>query len=177
MSGDYLGQSAHDMAAARAARRLPQSILNPVKISTVEDIKNVLKQLDPKAPFTKDMVPLSTSMTAIGENDQEKLYNVTAHSSSKSKRTMLIEGMDVVKRHLELHDKSKTAAPVRVNGVDMYPAVAKTADKLSNIDPIVKQWTGGVRQGLLIVWSLDDGYDYKYDIYEHSLSRVKRDAS
>lgn len=177
MSQDYLSNSAHEQAAARAARRLPESILKPVTVKTVEDIKSVLRQLDPKAPFAQDKIPLTASMMAEGDEERQHLYRVSAHSSSKSKRTMLLEGFDVIKRHMELHAKSAAVAPIKVNGVDMYPAVAMTADKFSNIDPIVKQWTGGVRKGLTIVWSLDDGHDYKYDIYEHSLSRTKRDAS
>lgn len=165
-----------EKAAAREASKLPASILNPVVVNTIEDIKRVLQSLDPNNGFVKDDVQISTKMRASNDQNVEETYEVNATSSSKSKRMLLIEGFDLIKKQAELGEKSRDTDPILVNGRSMYPATTHSVDKYTYIDPMIKQWTGGTRSGLLITWELADGHTYKYDIYEHSLSRSKRDA-
>ena len=39
------------------------------------------------------------------------------------------------------------------------------------VDALIKQWLGGHRDGTMICWDLADGWTYRYNIYDHRLTR------
>jgi hypothetical protein len=148
----------------RSARRLDESILDPVEIRSVNDIKKILLEFDPSKNSTHKSIPIKADLTA----DQK--YAVTASTTSRSKRDMLLEGFSIIKRQLKAQNEE--VVPVNVDGIDMLPAATgDAAHTFSWIDPLVKQWMGGERKGLFIYWGIDDE-QYKYDIYVHKLTKV-----
>jgi len=151
-------------ARERTARRLDESIFDPVEIRSINDIKRALSEFDPSKNGTHNSVPIKADL-----EDNQK-YAVVSSTISRSKRDMLIEGFDVIKR--QIGPQNKEIVPVNVDGVNMLPAMAGDASNtFSWIDPLVKQWLGGERKGLFIYWNVD-GIRYKYDIYEHKLTKV-----
>jgi hypothetical protein len=151
-------------ARERAARRLDESIFDPIEIRSINDIKKALSEFDPSKNSAHNSVPIRADL----EDDQK--YAVTSSTISRSKRDMLIEGFDVIKR--QIGPQGEEIMPVNVDGVDMLPATTGDATStFSWIDPLVKQWLGGERKGLFIYWNVS-GTRYKYDIYEHKLTKV-----
>jgi hypothetical protein len=75
----------------------------------------------------------------------------------------------------ETHD---TVDPVEINGRIMKPASLGTGvHSHSWVDPLIRQWLGGRREGIKICWDLADGYRYEYDIYGHKLSRISNNEA
>jgi hypothetical protein len=105
------------------------------------------------------------------ENGQKQVYQVSTPTRSKSKRDQLLEGMDIIRRRLQALQE-KQPSSVIVNGKEMQPAVlGYDTDGFAWVDPLIKQWLGAYRKGLMICWDLKDGH-YQYDIYTHKLSRM-----
>ena len=151
-------------ARERDRRRLDESILDPVEIRNVNDIKRALSEFDPSKNSTHESVPIKADL-----EDKQK-YAVTASTTSKSKRDMLLEGFGIIKR--QLIAQNEEMIPVNVDGVDMLPAITGDAtNTFSWIDPLIKQWLGGERKGLFIYWGVNNE-QYKYDIYSHKLTKV-----
>jgi hypothetical protein len=113
-----------------------------------------------------------TALMSTPELKHNTRYKLSAPTRSKSKREYILEGMDHIKKSFEI--KNEEVVPTIINGVEIRPA--KMIDKLamqSWVDNLIKHWFGATRDGLLITWTLDDGYRYNYDIYEHRLTRIK----
>jgi uncharacterized small protein (DUF1192 family) len=163
-----------DRLEARKALRLdPQQVLKPAEVRNFDDIKRLVAELDPKKNPRQMDIPLSTTMVAT-EDNQNVTYRVEAHTRSKSKRDMLVEGLDVIKIRMESAARiAELQEEIEVNGVPMKPArLGYQSEGTSWVDPLIKQWLGGFRDGIMICWRLADGYTYRYDIYQHKLTRV-----
>ena len=156
-------------------QRLSPESLKPVEIRSLNDIQGVLAQLNPinNAPTTS--IPIETQLEA-DEDGKKVRYKVSATTKSKSKRDILIEGLDLIKRRIDAsHDEQ--AEELEINGKTMRPATMRSnVDGISWVDPLIKQWTGGTRKGVLITWDLQDGYEYRYEIYSHRLTKIRRVA-
>lgn len=159
--------------AARNALRLDPSILKPVEVHSFEDIRRVVNELDPKRNPVQVDVPISTFMS-VTEDNKSTTYKVDAKTRSKSKRDQLVEGLRIVKDRMDVRDTiAATQETIEVNGREMKPAtLGYKAEGATWVDPLIKQWLGGHREGYIIVWALTDGYTYKYDIFQHKLSRI-----
>jgi len=103
---------------------------------------------------------------------------VTAETLSKTRRTILLEGFETIRRQAEIRKtiNDRTEA-IEVNGKLMFPPRLAEAEVMVYIDPLIRRWMGGERRGVLICWDLDDGYTYKYDIFVHKLSRSKNEET
>jgi len=166
-----------EKAMARQSQKLnPSVVLQPVAVYQVDDIKRVLSEIDPKNTRPAPEIQLAALLSAM-EDGKNNTYRVTAVTKSRSKREMLLEGMDLIKRQIEATDQiAEKLEPTEVNGVLMQPPKFGKAGKGQTwIDPLIRHWLGGYRDGLTICWDLD-GYQYRYDIYEHKLGRVKHEA-
>lgn len=164
-----------ERAQARAAKRLRPQDLKPVEIRSVADIKTVLLELDPKTALDGPPITISTDLVGEDETGTRRTYRVSAPTRSKSKRTMLLEGMEVVKRHQSVRQSQlDRSQPIEINGRQVLPPMPPI-DSRNSIDPLIRQWLGGSREGLLVTWDLHDGYQYRYDIFEHKLTRAKTD--
>ena len=164
-----------DKALTREQQRLSPSILDPVSVNSVEDIKRLVAQLDPSRNPRQSEITIGTILSAPDETtgvDQQ--YQVSAPTRSKSKRDMLVDGLDVIKNWIAI-EKEKMAIPtVDVNGVSMkVPVLGSSSSGRTWVDPLITQWLGGHRDGIYICWNLNDGFIYRYDIYEHKLTRVE----
>jgi len=160
----------------RTARRTAEAFESPT-INTVNDIKHVLQQLDPSSRVndTQDDVKISTELTGSnGRNNTN--FEVDTVTSSKSHRQILIEGFKIVKQRLEAAEKvknEKTVNSIDVNNVPMSPApVINTKSRLP-MDAIIERLLSGHRNGQYICWNLSDGYTYRYEIFQHRLTRVQ----
>ena len=154
----------------------PDQVLKPVTVYTIDDIKRVVAEFDPaKNPQQVD-IPLSTTLEAH-EDGKRNTYQVSASTRSKSKRDMLVEGFTTIKNREAIAEELEQAGEiVEVNGKPMKPVVLNNKTNRSWIDPLINQWTGGIREGVFIVWVLDDGYKYKYDIFLHKLTKIHNDV-
>lgn len=165
-----------EKAKARMSQRMDPSILEPVNVRSVNDIKAILAQFDPASNPVSQSMPLAANVE-VPENGKKLLYHVTASTKSKSRRDMIIEGLDIVKNRSESEAIQKVES-IEINGRKVDPPrIGAGTSSYTWVDPLIKQWFGGSRDGLIIYWDLSDGYRYKYDIYEHRLTRTTRHAS
>lgn len=153
-----------DRLRAREELKLPKSILDPVRVNTLADIRRVLYEFDPSRAISSNPIPIVAAL-----NDGEKQYAASTVTKSKSKREYILEGMDLVRRMAET--ETRPGESVEINGREMTPA------KLGNglrghmwVDPIIKQWMGAYRDGLDICWDIG-GNHYAYDIFTHKLRK------
>lgn len=167
-----------EAALEREKRRLdPKQVLKPVEVHSLSDIKRVVAELDPRRNPPQVDIPLAANMV-VREDNRDVVYRAEANTRSKSRRDMLIEGLTIIKNRVELSDRMDVMGePVEVNGVPMKPAHIGNGVQGQNwVDPLIRQWLGGFRDGIIICWDLNDGYIYRYDIFTHKLTRIERPA-
>jgi hypothetical protein len=159
----------------REARRLSPDVMKATVVNTVEDLKIALAAIDPSKEVASSDIQLGTTISAQNES-QPTVYQVTAMTRSKSKREILIEGLDIVKRHIEAANKAIAEdAIIEINGKMMTPArIGGGESGMTWVDPLIKHWLGAYRDGILLCWDIDN-YQYQYDIYAHKLARVSKD--
>ena len=161
-----------DKAREREFNRLHPSVADPVRITNANDIKITVSEFDPSKNPQASIVNISTRL-----KDDEHTYAVSAQTKSKSKRDQIIEGLNVIKKRIENQEIARNAPQeVEINGrMVKPPMLGNGIDSHSWVDPLIRQWFGGNRDGLIIYWDLDDGFRYKYDIYQHKLTRSPKD--
>lgn len=169
--------SSLEKAQQRKYKRLdPDKALKPAEVNSLSDIKAVLRAFDPRNRDNRELDPVEVSTLLRGEDEEGvmRTYSVSAETTSKSKRDILIEGMEVVRKRFEASKRINEAAAIDINGVEMKPASIAN-DYHTWVDPLIKHWLGGLREGLYIYWDIGDGYKYKYDPFEHKLTRLEND--
>lgn len=164
-----------EKAHLRNQQRLNPEIMRPVEVHTLADIKRVVAEFDPKRNPQQADIPVSARMEEVVDG-QKVTYQASASTRSKSKRDMLIDGLNLIKQRQDISDEVKNdGEPVEINGKVMKPAALSiNTEGQCWVDPLIKQWTGGIRKGTLITWDLGDGYEYRYEIFTHSLTRIPR---
>ncbi len=153
-----------DKLRIRDQQRLNPNILDPVKVNNINDIKKLLVELDPNRSKTFSDIPVSVSIESEG-----KTYDVGTTTKSRTKREILIEGFDIIRKRLNISQESE----MNINGRIVKFNLLNPMECQNWIDPLIKQWFGGHRDGLYICWKIGDD-TYKYDIYEHKLFGVKK---
>ena len=154
-----------------AAKQINQAkVIKAVRIESVDDIKRAIALVGPNAETIAKEVPMSTILNSH-EDGKNLQFQVSTSTRSRTKREFLIEGMEMVKRHMGAVTAESEATII--NGKTM-PPIKFSNDGASHywIDPIIKQWLGAYRSGLLICWNLGE-HVYQYDVFEHKLVRVK----
>lgn len=170
-----------DRALARESSKLDKRVLQPAVVNSLTDIKVLIAELDPTRNSTAPIIPLNTQME-VRDGSNVVVYGVATNTQSKSKRDYLIEGLKIIQNRQETEKNAaaliESAESVEINGRIMSPS------KLGNavaghawVDPLIHQWLGGSRDGCIIYWDLRDGYRYKYDIFQHKLTRSKNETS
>lgn len=100
-----------EQAKAREARRFSQSIMDPIVVHSIRDIKRVVSELDPKRNPKSQDIEISTTMQADVSDEhghlRKETYEVRANTKSKTKRDMLVEGLVVIQRRVELAEELK----------------------------------------------------------------------
>ena len=165
-----------ERANSRIANRLDKSILEPTIVKSMNDIKRVLAEFDPAMNREAPVVSVSAVLSTV-EQGKVKEYAVSAPTKSKSKRDQLIEGMEMIRNRAEIDKTAKAATQsIMVNGREVKPpSLGDSVNGHTWVDPLIKHWMGAQREGETIYWNLDDGYKYKYDIFNHKLTRVKNE--
>lgn len=167
---------AFEKAAARDQFRLDKSILEPVVVKSLNDIKRVISEFDPARQKQHGSLPLSTILESDDDGGNKVKYSVSASTTSKSRRQILVEGFDLLKnRQDNLESVGDSIEEFEVNGKNYKPAqLHNNTTGMSWVDPLIMQWLGGKRKEMLITWDIGDGYEYRYDIYAHSLTRIEQ---
>jgi len=168
-----------DAMREREAKRYSRDILDPVQVNSLPDIQRIVASFDPVRNPPRPTVIVRSNMLVNDVDSQiasPPQMSVTAESHSKSKRDLLIEGLDKLKKQIAVQEEiARRAEPVYVNGKPMMPAKIRSGEQAGAwVDPLIRQWTGGYRDGILICWDINDGYVYRYNIYEHRLTRIKK---
>lgn len=164
-----------EKARARALQRLNEQIFEPVVVKSLNDIKYIISELDPAKNYESPVVPLSTNME-VRDGSKTVVYNVTASTKSKSKRDHLVEGLKIIQnRQLMESDIDSLVQDVEINGrVVKPPKLGNAIDGYAWVDQLIEKWLGAKRDGIVIYWELDDGFRYKYNIFEHKLTRIQQ---
>lgn len=167
-----------EKALARMAMKASPQSMAPPTVETVTDIKSLLTEFDPAENKPSPEIPLTTDMRVKDQTQGTKTYRLTSRTKSKSKRDILVEGFNILKSRLAMNeaivDKFES---VEINGREMKPAAfGDGVTGTSWVDPLIRQWFNAHREGMMICWNLRDGYKYKYDLFEHKLTRVKVDG-
>lgn len=166
-----------DKLLEREKNKLHPSVADPVIVRRFDDIRRVLGEIDPHNNNIAAAVQIHADMN-YNENGKNVTYRVSAPSRSKSKREMIIEGLDILKRQMDvINSKPSDDDAIEVNGIQMKAPSLGAGDKSRAwVDPLIKHWLGGYRRGLTICWDID-GFHYQYDIYTHKLTREKIEAN
>lgn len=152
----------------------------PPTINTVNDIKRVLAQLDPSTRQNQPHDDVQVSTDLIG-SDGRKPTNFQVHttSSSRSYRQILLEGFQIVKQRIETAEKlahEETIHAIEVDGRPMIPPAVVNTESQYAMDSVIERLLGAYRNGQFICWDLPDGYTYRYEIFQHRLTRILRNA-
>ena len=164
-----------EQALQREQRKLSPDILKSVVIRSVADIQRVVAEFDPAKNKPSVEVPISTMLNET-EGGKNITYYVTATTKSRSKRDILIDGLTLIQKRQEAASYlSESVQEVEINGRVVKPvALSSNVNGQSWVDTLIKQWTGGSRDGAIITWDMSDGYQYRYEIFAHRLTRVRR---
>jgi len=133
---------------------MAHNALTPVACHTLEEIKEVIK------PFMRGGNNINISCNMDGQL-------INAVSSDSSPRTVLLNGLDIIKKRMEMKDKLSELGDHETN------LRAWDVDDLHfSIDGIIAKRLGGTRKGLRIRWKIRNG-TYEYDPYTNKLYEVE----
>lgn len=156
-----------DQEFERQSKRLGQEVFNPVEINSISDIKKALHEFDP-AFAINDITTIATQLVGEDRSGAKLTYNVQAKTSPQNKRAIMSEGFRILKERQSAAETTKdNIQPISVNGRLMAPPTRATGGYFW-VDPLIKRWLGGYRDGLFVCWNLRDGL-FKYDVFEHKL--------
>lgn len=147
----------------RQLKRLSPSILEAVKVRSLNDIKGVISSLH-NSPVASPVTLRTNFKTPVAD------IQLSVETKSRSQKDMIFDGLSEIKSKMQCI--SAQVEESTVNGVALRPAKLPEQHRaFHKIDPVISRYTGGYRDGYLICWDLNDGYKYQYDIFEHKLSR------
>ncbi len=149
-------------------------------IRTIDDIKMVLKEFDPKHKDNAIQAEPAIVAKVRGRIDDSSNHHVDFQASAKLKslthRSMLLDALKVIAERRDLADKMDASEePLFVDGKPMRRVAAIQTNMEFPIDSVIRRVMGGYRDGLDVCWDLDDGYTYRYNVFDHSLARRKQD--
>lgn len=159
---------AFDKALEREARRYrPEQLFRDVTATSVADVVILVAEF---APAKVPNVIMETTMEAADHGGSRLVnYKVTAEVPAVTRRQMLLDGLTVVKRHLDAEQgMTKRREAIVVNGVEITAAAVAIADRQFAVDKLIRRWFGARRDGIYVRWDLRDGA-YFYDVWTHKL--------
>jgi hypothetical protein len=118
---------------------------------TLEEIKEAIK------PFMRCGDNINISCNLDGQQ-------VNAISGDSSPRSILLNGLGVIKKRMEMKEK--------LADHDTNLRAWDINSLCFSVDSIIAKRLGGVRNGLRIRWSIREGM-YEYDPYSNKLYRVE----
>lgn len=139
-------------------------------INSVDDIRRVLHTLDPSNKLNERVPDTVVAANIYGTDG--KTNSASVSTKTKSYRDMLIEGLGIVRSRINAYQNVEgKSTPLVVNNKEMVPPCVVAMDTVLSIDPVISRLLGASRDGYHITWRLPDGFVYKYDIFEHRLTR------
>jgi hypothetical protein len=132
---------------------MAHNVFTPVVCHTLEEIKEAIK------PFMRGGNNISISCNMDGQL-------VNAVSSDSSPRTILLNGLDIIKKRMEMEEK--------LVGHDTNLRAWDVNNLRFSVDSIITKRLGGTRKGLRIRWKIRDGV-YEYDPYSNKLYEVEKE--
>lgn len=172
---DYMSDA--DRLIERASRRIdPKKAMKSVEIHSLQDIQQIIAAFAPGVDTTDSSTKVSSTLMGEDEGGKMVKYGVSAVTKARSRREMIIDGFDVIKKYKSVVDLAvQGVKPIEINGIEMSPPSLISDDPTSWVDALIMRWMGGKREGLRVKWELGE-YDYLYDIYQHKLSRRLREV-
>lgn len=158
---------------AQSEKQTEESVNGP-SVNSVADIQEVLQELDPSNSVNASAKTSTLNVDLDGtlDGDKKQLFNVSVDTSSRSHRSILLDGFRLLKSRKEHVESMPQQDSLVINGRVMKPPkVMAGDDSVISIDPIIKRLLGAYRDGQYICWDLKDGYTYFYEIFEHRLTR------
>jgi hypothetical protein len=158
----------------RAIRNEKNAFVTPT-INSQDDIKRVIDTLSPNHKDNIKSTPstVSTTMQVTNKDGRRINQQVSAKVSSQSHRDMILEALGIIKKRKEAQNElDLNGGEVLVNGKPMKSPPLLNTDSNLPVDPIIERITGGYREEDVICWDLE-GFQYRYNIFEHRLARVK----
>ena len=147
-----------DILSTRDQRRFDESILNDVKINSIEDIKRIIGLLSNRLEYKE------VETTYSLDNQQVK-----TKTKSRSPYQTIFDVLKSIKDNEELNNTEPVT--IEVNGKVVEGIAVNKSNKAWNpVDQYIKRYAGAKRDGYLIVWDLG-GYEYRYDIFAHKLTK------
>lgn len=151
-------------------------------ISTVEDIKLVLREFDPKhknnAVQAEPVITAKMRGRLDDRSDHHIDFQASAKPSSLTHRSMLLAALKDLSERRELAMKMDVSEePIYIDGKPMRRPAAIQTDMELPIDSVIRRVMGGYRDELDVCWDLSDGYTYRYCVFDHSLSRRKKETN
>jgi hypothetical protein len=171
---------AFERSAQRAnqAARNEEAFESPT-IRSIGDIQRVLQQLDPTDKLNIKLSPVKQDVQLLGKDQRgdQHQFQVSAQSETRTHRDILIEGFQILRKRLATQNEAEDKQPVLplvVNGQEMKPPnVISTDGVVLYIDPLIERLLGGYRDGMYICWNFGDGWIYRYEIFQHRLTRIE----
>lgn len=146
-----------------AARNKSTFVTRPRIVSSVQDIQNILSELHPAYNKTS-VAPIDVQIVDSDNNS----HRVQSQSISRGKREIILEALQIVKTR---HETVVADSPkIEINGSPINTTkLIIDGGNFVWIDNLIKHWFGAYRDNLDICWDLNDGFVYKYNIWEHKL--------
>lgn len=145
----------------------------PVTCATLADVKAALE------PFLKRVENREVKMSvdlSWSDKDGSGTDKIIGTSRDTPLYTLLIEGMDVVKKRIEVTEKLKEAikAAEENEEADDGPSnmvVWGVDEQRFRVDQLIQKKLGGKRHGVRVRWTVQEG-TYEYDPYTQKLFEV-----
>jgi len=162
-----------EKALTREHNRIQPEQIKRAYANNLNDIKIIISEFDPASNPPLKSVAVNATINVVDDN-LSKSYSINSVSKSLTKRERIINGLDIIKNRIAAAETIGQIDSVVVNGRVMCPLpITSSVDCVTDVDMLIRDWFGGYRDGILICWDISDGYTYRYDIYNHKLTRVK----
>jgi hypothetical protein len=162
-----------------SAHRASNDAFKPVVVNTLNEIKFIISEMLNRKDSNQSInVKANLKWT---EESIQKTSEITTISEDVSLFKLLVDGMEHVKKWMELLDTTRKATQ-KVNEEeegDIPPHVLQVwnIDRMKfNVDSLIKNRFGGVRNGLRVRWKVQDGI-FEFDPFTTKFFEVTDDKA
>jgi hypothetical protein len=148
-----------------------QEAAKPVEVRTFDDIRRVLLPI--LSDKTKDIPVVFDCKLPWNADSDSGTDDIKCYSNDASLYRMLIDGINMVKRHQEAIEKAKATYDNLDKAELPNSASLLNIDGITfNVDLLIKRRLGGIRNGLRVRWNVEEGV-YEFDPYAKKLYKVE----
>jgi hypothetical protein len=179
-SGHATGKDIEQMANApfrrESYRRTSNDAFKPVVVNTLDEVKVIISEMLNRKD-TNQSVSVKANLKWTEESAQ-KTSEITTISEDVSLFKLLVDGMEHVKKWMELLDTTRKATQkVNEEEGDIPPHVLQVwnIDRMKfNVDSLIKNRLGGIRNGLRVRWEIQEGI-FEFDPFTTKFFEVTDD--